>query len=87
MAGQVLYFGGKIVTNVKYESPVDRGVNMYIEFGVKIFFSGLGVTCLHAFPVNAVTLLLYSHCLKLLEGNLVVVIPRKMCKSCSVYTF
>ena len=55
------------VTNVKYASPVDCTVKMYREGGVKIFFSGLGVTCLRAFPVNAVTLLLYSHSLKLLE--------------------
>ena len=55
------------VTHSKYSSMFNCAVKLYHEGGVKIFFTGIGVTCLRAFPVNAVTLLFYSNSLKFLE--------------------
>ena len=41
---------------------------IYTHKGIKGFFTGLPVCCLRAFPVNAVTFLFYSQCLKLLNS-------------------
>ena len=40
---------------------------LYKEGGVRIFYTGCLVTCLRAFPVNAVTFTIYSQTLKYLE--------------------
>ena len=42
---------------------------LYKEGGVRIFYTGCLVICLRAFPVNAVTFLVYSQTLKYLEKN------------------
>ncbi|KAI0209377.1 Solute carrier family 25 member 45 [Lamellibrachia satsuma] len=55
------------VIKCRYTGLLNCTVKMYHEGGVKIFYTGLGVTCLRAFPVNAVTMLFYSTSLKFLE--------------------
>jgi len=43
----------------------DCVLKCYREDGMKIFFRGITMTTLRAFPVNAVTLLVYAECMKL----------------------
>jgi hypothetical protein len=42
---------------------------LYKEGGVRIFYTGFLVTCLRAFPVNAVTFTVYTQTLKKLENS------------------
>ncbi|XP_052796533.1 solute carrier family 25 member 45-like [Mya arenaria] len=42
---------------------------LYKEGGVRIFYTGCLVTCLRAFPVNAVTFTVYTHSLKYFEKH------------------
>ncbi|XP_045186415.2 solute carrier family 25 member 45-like [Mercenaria mercenaria] len=42
---------------------------LYKEGGIRIFYTGCLVTCLRAFPVNAVTFTVYTQTLKHLENN------------------
>ena len=56
-------------TNAQYRGFFDCFVKSYKQDGVGVFFRGLPVTCLRAFPVNAVTLTVYSLVLKFLQEN------------------
>ena len=51
----------------EYKGFVHCAKELYKEGGIRIFYSGCLVTCLRAFPVNAVTFLVYSQTLKYLE--------------------
>lgn len=51
----------------EYEGFLHCAKELYREGGVRIFYTGCLVTCLRAFPVNAVTFLVYSQTLKYLE--------------------
>ena len=42
---------------------------LYLEGGIRIFYTGCFVTCLRAFPVNAVTFTVYTQTLKHLEEH------------------
>lgn len=42
---------------------------LYKEGGWRIFYTGCLVTCMRAFPVNAVTFTVYTQTLKRLESN------------------
>ncbi|CAH1797219.1 unnamed protein product [Owenia fusiformis] len=55
--------------NGKFKNILDCVVKSYAEGGFRIFFSGLPVACLRAFPVNAVTFLVYTKTLKYLNDG------------------
>lgn len=72
----------KTVTQVSTDSPVagnlksykdmnswEVGVSLYRQYGMKVFFRGLGPTLLRAFPVNATTFFFYEEFKKLLKAN------------------
>lgn len=50
-----------------YIGFLDCVAKTYRSGGVKAFFKGLVITCIRAFPVNAVTFLIYSQCLNCLN--------------------
>ncbi|ELU17194.1 hypothetical protein CAPTEDRAFT_133374, partial [Capitella teleta] len=52
-----------------FKSNWDCVKYIYEHRGVRGFFTGLGVCCLRAFPVNAVTFLVYSQLLRLLNSQ------------------
>ena len=51
----------------EYNGFLHCAKELYKEGGVRIFYTGCLVTCLRAFPVNAMTFLVYSQTLKYLE--------------------
>ena len=51
------------LTNPKYSGFFDCASKMMRQEGVRIFWRGLPVTCLRAFPLNAITLGVYSQAL------------------------
>lgn len=53
----------------EYRGIIDCAVKSYREEGLTVFYRGCLVTCLRAFPVNAVTFLVYSNTLQYLESN------------------
>lgn len=53
--------------NGEYKGFVHCAKKLYKEGGVRIFYTGGLVTCIRAFPVNAVTFLFYSQMLKYLD--------------------
>jgi solute carrier family 25 carnitine/acylcarnitine transporter 20/29 len=40
------------IENIRYKSAIDCAMKVYQKYGVKTFFTGLGVTMLRSFPVN-----------------------------------
>lgn len=52
-----------------YKTFLDCVIKSYKESGVKVFYRGIGVTCLRAFPVNAVTLMVYSEYMKFFNAK------------------
>ena len=53
--------------NRKYTSVFDCVRTIYRTGGRKAFFTGTGMAALRAFPVNAVTFLIYEECLLILN--------------------
>lgn len=53
--------------NGEYRGFIHCAKMLYKEGGIRIFYTGCLVTCLRAFPVNAVTFTVYSQTLKYLE--------------------
>lgn len=53
----------------EYSGLIDCAVKSYREEGVRVFYRGCMVTCLRAFPVNAVTFLVYSQSMKYMESR------------------
>ena len=53
----------------QYRGFADCFYKSYHQEGLRFLFRGLPVTCLRAFPVNAVTLTIYSLTLKFLQEN------------------
>jgi len=51
------------VERVRYRNALDCTAQLYKSRGIRGFFAGLTVTCCRAFPVSAVTFLLYSQTL------------------------
>ena len=49
------------LTNPKYRNMADCFVKCYKAEGWRVFWRGLPVICLRAFPANAVTLAVYSY--------------------------
>lgn len=48
------------ITSYKDLNMKDIAVSLYRRYGVRIFFKGLGITIIRAFPVNAVTFYFYE---------------------------
>ncbi|ELU04221.1 hypothetical protein CAPTEDRAFT_18029 [Capitella teleta] len=55
------------MSNPKYRGFIDCAVQMYRQEGIRIFWRGLPVTCLRAFPLNAITLGVYSSSLQVMR--------------------
>jgi len=55
-------------TAARYTGVVDCAVRSWRAEGVSVFFRGLTVTCMRAFPTNAVILVVYVNALRLLDG-------------------
>lgn len=55
------------ITHRKYNGMVDCTIKIYKMRGIRVFWTGLTVTCIRAFPVNAMTFLIYSKCLSFLN--------------------
>ena len=53
--------------NPKYTCTLDCVIDSYKREGMKVFWRGLPVTCMRAFPVNAVTFAVYSLSLRSME--------------------
>ena len=53
----------------EYRGFLHCAKSLYKEGGVRIFYTGCMITCLRAFPVNAVTLMVYTQTLKHFEAN------------------
>ncbi|XP_062572413.1 solute carrier family 25 member 45-like [Saccostrea cucullata] len=53
----------------EYSGLIDCAVKSYREEGFGVFYRGCLITCLRAFPVNAVTFLMYSQSMKYLESS------------------
>ncbi|XP_061194244.1 solute carrier family 25 member 45-like [Saccostrea echinata] len=53
----------------EYSGLIDCAVKSYKEEGFGVFYRGCLITCLRAFPVNAVTFLMYSQSMKYLESS------------------
>ncbi|XP_056022501.1 solute carrier family 25 member 45-like isoform X2 [Ostrea edulis] len=53
----------------EYAGLIDCAVKSYREEGFGVFYRGCFVTCLRAFPVNAVTFLVYSQSMKYMESG------------------
>lgn len=52
-----------------YKGFMDCAIKSYKEDGLKVFFRGLGMVSLRAFPVNAVTLMVHAEFMQLLSSN------------------
>ena len=52
----------------RYSGVVDCALYSWRTEGVAVFFRGLTVTCMRAFPTNAVVLVVYVNALRLLDG-------------------
>jgi len=52
----------------RYSGVVDCAVHSWRAEGVSVFYRGLPVTCMRAFPTNAVLLVVYVNVLRLLDG-------------------
>ena len=53
----------------QYKGIIDCARRSYQEEGMSVFFRGLNATIVRAFPTNAVTLLVYTLCMRMLTGN------------------
>ena len=53
----------------EFSGLIDCAIKSYKEEGITVFYRGCLVTCLRAFPVNAVTFLAYSQTLQFLESR------------------
>lgn len=53
---------------VRYSGVVDCAVRSWRAEGLSVFFRGLMVTCIRAFPTNAVVLVVYVNALRYLDG-------------------
>lgn len=53
----------------KYSGILDCARKSCREEGFRVLFRGLTATCVRAFPTNAVTLVVYSKCLRLLQDQ------------------
>jgi len=51
-----------------YSGVLDCVVGSWRAEGVSVFYRGLTVTCMRAFPTNAVILVVYVNALRLLDG-------------------
>jgi solute carrier family 25 carnitine/acylcarnitine transporter 20/29 len=51
------------LANPKYRGIRDCAVRLYQEGGVRVFWRGLPVVCMRAFPTNAVTFTVYTNTL------------------------
>jgi len=56
-------------TGSRYRGLADCVKTVYAANGIRGFFSGLSVVCVRAFPVNAITFLVYSHALDYLHDS------------------
>ena len=56
-------------SHTKYSGMWDCITKTYRTCGLKAFWTGLPITCARAFPVNAITFLIYSKCLVYLNSN------------------
>ena len=56
-------------SHTKYSGMWDCIVKTYRTCGLRAFWTGLPIVCARAFPVNAVTFLIYSKCLLFLNSN------------------
>lgn len=52
----------------RYRNMADCAVKSYRKDGLIVFWRGLGVSCMRAFPLNAVTLTVYTSTLEALKG-------------------
>ena len=57
------------VQRTRYSGAVDCARKLYAAGGAGAFGTGLGVTCLRAFPANAITFLVYAKTLHYLNGS------------------
>lgn len=55
------------LSSPRYCGIVDCFVKSCREEGFRVLFRGLAITCVRAFPTNAVTLVVYSKCLRVLQ--------------------
>ena len=55
------------VSHTKYRGCLHCVQHTYVHFGIKAFYAGCAVNCIRAFPVNAVTFLVYSKLLRKLN--------------------
>jgi hypothetical protein len=55
------------LTNPRYNGFFDCALKIAKHEGVRVFWRGLPVTCLRAFPLNAITLGVYSECLQVMQ--------------------
>ncbi|OWF47200.1 solute carrier family 25 member 45-like [Mizuhopecten yessoensis] len=53
----------------QYNGPLDCAVKSYKAEGLRVFYRGCAVTCVRAFPVNAVTFVVYSQILQYLDSR------------------
>lgn len=52
-----------------YKNFIDCAMKTYKDHGVRAFFTGGGLICLRAFPVNAVTLMVYAEYMKVFDAK------------------
>jgi hypothetical protein len=52
-----------------YNSIPQCAADVYRRGGVRAFYTGAGMACLRAFPVNAVTFMVHNHCMKMLQNR------------------
>ena len=55
------------LTKPKYSGFKDCAVKLWQHEGMRVFWRGLPVTCLRAFPLNAITLGVYSSTLQFMQ--------------------
>lgn len=53
----------------QYKGPIDCAIQSYKADGLRVFYRGSIVTCVRAFPVNAVTFVVYSQVLQYLDNR------------------
>ena len=53
----------------EFSGLMDCAMKSYREEGIRVFYRGCLVTCLRAFPVNAVTFLVYSQSMQYMESR------------------
>ena len=56
------------LSNPKYKGSIDCAKQSYKADGLRVFWRGLPVTCIRAFPVNAVTFAVYAVSLRSMQG-------------------